>query len=236
MKLHIQLQNPAADIDAVTHALSRTDIRAVIESGQIVLRTEMLVPGAIDPADADLVFDVWQRIVELLAVVSGAGRVEGATLPRLELAAVTYEDASGVRQFLPDIGRMRGVLPGVRATPPDPSKLVAFALRDAAAAKALRLASRELDWCNLYRIFEVIAEAVGEGQIVRNCWATASEIDAFKCSANNQLVTGDDARHGKTIKGTPRNTLELPDAQHLIKHILRLWLNEKAAAAEREQA
>ena len=124
---------------------------------------------------------------------------------------------------------MRAVLPALRTGPPDPSGFIAVGLKDGAAAKVLRLISRELDWCNLYRIFEVIVVQVQESGIVDSGWATEPEIDAFRCSANNESVTGDDARHGKPFGGTPRNTMELPDAQHVIKRIVRGWLASKVA-------
>ncbi len=145
----------------------------------------------------------------------------------IALANVAYEDREGNQQHLPGVARMRGVLPALRSSPPDPSEFISVALRDRAAAKALRLLSRELDWCNLYRIFEVVTGDVGDPQIVASGWASQIEIDAFTASANNESVTGDASRHGRPSNGTPRNTVELPDAQHVLKRIVRGWLRSK---------
>ena len=229
MKLSIQLHNQEHDADAITQALCHTNIKVEVNDGRVVLATETLVPTAFEVTNAALVYDAWQRINELIAIMNGAARVEGGALHEVTLAGVAYEDGMGRWQNFPNVARMRAVGPALRATPPDPSKLISIALSDKAAAKGLRLVSRDLNWCNLYRIFEVVADEVQESGIVRSRWATAAQINAFKCSANNESVTGDDSRHGGSRGGTHKNTMELADAQHLIKRILRGWLNSKTA-------
>ena len=86
-------------------------------------------------------------------------------------------------------------------------------------AKALRLCSRELDWVNLYRIYEVISEDIGG--------LTSKEFDIFAGSANNSKVAGDYSRHGKMKEKTPKKTMKLADAQHLIKSKVREWVYGK---------
>lgn len=228
MKLSIQLHNPEHEADAITQALCHTNIKVEVDDGRVVLATETLVPATFEVSNTALVYDAWQRINELIAIMNGAARVEGGALHEITLAGVAYEDGMGKWQHFPNVARMRAVGRALRATPPDPSELISVALSDKAAAKGLRLVSRDLDWCNLYRIFEVVADEVQESDIVRSRWATAAQINAFKCSANNESVTGDDSRHGGSRRGTSQNTMELADAQHMIKRILRGWLSSKA--------
>ena len=138
----------------------------------------------------------------------------------VNLHYVKYIDDNGEINFLPNIGNMYAVLPGLRGSQPDISKFIPLALGDKTVAKALRLCSRELDWVNLYRIYEVISEDMGG--------LTGKEIKKiFKGSANNSNVTGDYSRHGKMNVGTPEETMRLADAQHLIKLKVREWIYKK---------
>ena len=230
MNLAIHLQNTEHDADAIAQALQHTDIHVEIEDGKVVLKSGTLVPARnFDVAESAVVYATWQRINEVIAIINGAARIEGGALHEVALTGVAYEDAWGNWQHLPNIARMRAVGPSLRANPPDPSELIWIGLHDRAAAKGLRLASRDLDWCNLYRIFEVVVDDVQESGIVTARWATKSEIETFRTSANNESVTGDDSRHGGSSMGVPKKTMNLPDAQHLIKRILRLWLTSKTA-------
>lgn len=59
-----------------------------------------------------------------------------------------------------------------------------------------------------------------KGQQVKN-----SKI--FKGSANSSKVSGDESRHGKMNVGTPKETMRLADAQHLLKSKVREWVYSK---------
>ncbi len=107
----------------------------------------------------------------------------------INLHYVKYVDNNGKVNYLPNIGNIYAVIPELRGSEPDISNFILLALRDKAIAKALRLCSRDLNWVNLYRIYEVISEDAG-GIADKN-------IQIFKASANNSNVTGDFSRHGK---------------------------------------
>lgn len=241
MKLIIQLSNPEEEVNSMREALRFTDISVAIEDEKIVLETESVVKWELNLADNDLICKTWERVHEFLAIINGAACIESAALPRVYLAQLVYVDETGQRQHLPNIGRMYGVLPGLRSRPPDPSLFISLGLEDLAAAKAMRLFSLEHDWVNLYRIFEVIEEDVKQpvkakrGWVVKRGWATPDEYDAFTGSANNASVTGDHSRHGKINGGTPHKTMHLADARHMIQRILRYWLNSKVAAGVGDQ-
>src|SRR5258707_1394060 len=74
MKLSIQLQNPEHDAGAIAQPLRDTDIAVDVRAGRVHLITAMLVPAVFDVADSDRVFEAWQRIGELIAIVNGASR------------------------------------------------------------------------------------------------------------------------------------------------------------------
>jgi hypothetical protein len=107
---------------------------------------------------------------------------------------------------------------------------VKLGFSDQKVAKALRLiAASELDWVNLYRLYEVIEEDIGgmEG-IVKAKWVTKESIKRFKHTANSPASIGDASRHGKESTTPPRNPMELSEARALIELILHSWLRTKA--------
>jgi hypothetical protein len=53
------------------------------------------------------------------------------------------------------------------------------------------------------------------------------DFSALTGSANNSSVSGDVARHGDMKCNTPKKTITLAKAQHLIKQTMREWLHEK---------
>jgi hypothetical protein len=230
MKLILKLNNPQEEADSIREALRHADISVVAEDGKTVLITESLVEGKLDLTDSVLLSDTWERVHDLIAIINGAARIEGAALNRVALLHIAYVDAQGRRQHMPNIGKAYIVLPVLRSRLPDPSPFISIALSDRAAARALCLFSHDLDWVNLYRIYEVIAEDVNNHNIINRGWATQEETRAFTASANNASVTGEHSRHGKLNNSRPRHTIQLADARHLIGRILREWLNSKVTA------
>lgn len=96
--------------------------------------------------------------------------------------------------------------------------------------KAWRLWKRERSWVNFFRIYEIIREDIGgESEIESKKWATGDKLEAFRASANNPKVTGDNARHGWVDKwDMPSNSMTLKEGRTLICRILRKWLQSKA--------
>jgi hypothetical protein len=104
-------------------------------------------------------------------------------------------------------------------------QIVAIAGTNERVEKALRLfGTRELDWVNLYRIYEVIGESAVE------CWTTKKERVRFRQSANHPIVSGDDARHGISKATPPVEPMELPEAQGLIMRVFTNWIQDLAQA------
>jgi hypothetical protein len=53
------------------------------------------------------------------------------------------------------------------------------------------------------------------------------DFSALTGSANNSSVSGDLARHGDIKCDTPKKTMTLAKAQHLIKQTMREWIQDK---------
>jgi len=218
MDLLILLENPEKDLEIIQNALRNSECSLTVEEERIIIKTSTLV-GEVDLEDNNAISQVWEDVKDFIDIINGSAIVEGFSMSQVNLHYVKYIAENGEVNFLPNIGNMYAVLPGLRGSPPDISKFIPLALVNKTVAKALRLCSRELDWVNLYRIYEVISEDMGG--------LTGNDITIFKGSANNSKITGDYSRHGKMNVGTPEETMRLADAQHLIKSKVREWVYNK---------
>ena len=61
-----------------------------------------------------------------------------------------------------------------------------------------------LGWDDLWKVFEIIREAVKPDTIVTLGWTNAADLDSFKESANQPDVSGDEARHARRL-GQPQH-------------------------------
>lgn len=218
MELLIILKNSEKDKDKIQEALKKFNCSLFIEDEKIVIKTSSFV-GDLNIKDNDAISKVWENVKDFIDVINGSTIVEGFSMSTINLHYVKYIDENGDAKLLPNIGNMYAILPGLRGSKPDISSFIPLALKDKAVAKALRLFSRDLDWVNLYRIYEVIHEDVGG--------IKDENIKIFKACANNSNVTGDYSRHGKMNEGTPKESMRLADAQHLIKTRVREWIYQK---------
>ena len=221
MDILILLENPETDLEKIQNALKNFECSLTVEEGRIIIKTSTLV-GDVDLEDNKAIFQVWEDVKNFIDIINGSSVIEGFSMSPVNLHYIKYIDVNGGTKFLPNVGNMHVVLPGIRGDEPDISKFISIALSDKTVAKALRLCSKELDWVNLYRIYEVISEDMGG--------LKGKDIKVFKGSANNSKVTGDHSRHGKINVGTPEETMKLSDAQHLIKSKVREWVYSKINA------
>lgn len=110
--------------------------------------------------------------------------------------------------------------------PADPTRgHLKKALSDPNVAKALRLRGDDkLGWIELYRLLEVILNAVPMNDVVAAGWASEKEIRNFKHTANSVDALGDHSRHGAEPTQAPQHPMELSDARELIDRLLNSWL------------
>jgi len=96
-----------------------------------------------------------------------------------------------------------------------------------AVAKVMRLRDTgDLDWRDLYPLYEVIEADVG-GAMHQLGWATRKELELFERTANNPAAAGDKARHGVEKHKPPRKPMSLAHARELVDRIMRAWLEWK---------
>lgn len=172
--------------------------------------------------------------------INGAARVFKANYEPVKLGSVRRQNDNGTRDhfvFLTASIKARSDLSAtvtvsggtpqpVQAASKDINAATTQANQDEVVQRALRIyGSREHDWVNLYRVFEIVQEEVGN--ITARGWATKGEIDSFKHTANSVGAVGDEARHGVQHTQPPKSPMDLEEAQSLIRTVMRSWLNSK---------
>jgi hypothetical protein len=117
--------------------------------------------------------------------------------------------------------------------PPPGPNYVRLADGDRDVADALRFLGSpdEPDWFLLWKVFEIIENAVGGRKgIVAAGWATTADLNAFGVSANLETVSGDDARHARKAKASgrpPVRTMDPREARRFVYGLARSWLDSK---------
>ena len=102
-------------------------------------------------------------------------------------------------------------------------------LGNEAIARVLKLlATKPLDWKNLYPILEVVESDMGGLKpIAQQGWATRAALKRFKHTANSVFAIGDEARHGTEPTQPPADPMTLSEARSFIETILHNWLRTK---------
>ena len=228
MRLIILLRNPVGDIPALTTLLRKVKIDVGEDRERLALKTELFGPSTFDSSDLDMVKDVWDEVRNFLTAINGLLQLERTKLENVKLFNMMYIDEAGQRQHMPITGNAHLMLPALRAHPPALAQFVPAAIYSPPAQKVLRLTALYMDWSNLYKIYEVIREDMrGKQRIISEGWTSNVRIDAFTGSANNSVVSGDAARHGRMKSFTPSTTMTLSEARSFIKMLTQRWLSER---------
>lgn len=85
-----------------------------------------------------------------------------------------------------------------------------------------------LSWVDLYKILEIVREAVGGGRagLIETGWTTKVQLNAFTGSADHHLVSGiHEARHARQSGGPPKRTMTLDEARRFICDLAHRWLD-----------
>lgn len=94
--------------------------------------------------------------------------------------------------------------------------------------KALELFDNS-DWINLYKIYEIIKDDLGnEQEIVNQLGISKNELKLFTRTANSRNAIGDKARHATLKDEPPKTPMSEYYAKEMIKEILNKWLDIKS--------
>lgn len=213
------------------------EVRIYERPGAFYLRADVLEELA-DQAD------VLSRAVELLRRVNGVGRLVDEAAAPVEIDRVERVLEGGGRQHfvgLRDtaaaisdslsvtVARAEGSRVQIENTDQDSSAAGIFeiAAQDEGVARALLVVGRaDLNWADLYHLYEVVLADVG-GRIYDEGWASRTEVERFKRTANSPAVLGEEARHGRETTDPPPNPMSRPDATALVVGLARRWIADK---------
>ncbi|WP_326561397.1 hypothetical protein [Micromonospora sp. NBC_01796] len=114
--------------------------------------------------------------------------------------------------------------------PPGPRRAALAATHpDVAEALALMGQPTPLGWVELYKVYEIVRDAVRPTKLEKSGLATKAELKAFTGSANRPDVSGADARHARPDGALPpTRTMTLPQGRQFIGDLVCAWLDSLA--------
>ncbi len=233
-----QLDGSDADLEALTELFPDEPLRIIERDGSHYLRADAFR----DLAD---VGDVRAVAAELLRRANGAARLARGQPTNVELGHPMLVSEEGQKQhFVEFTAEVRvtaslGVevirADGTREHVPvdddeaeeheqEPQSWLTLADKDAKVAQALRLLGQNgLTWAGLYHLYEIVLADVGN-RIYDEGWATQSEVERFRRTANSPAILGEHARHGRENTQPPPNPMSEDDAKQLITGVVVRWL------------
>ena len=236
MNWMMQLTGEEADLAPLTQSFTYGDIQVSKEDGKYLLASARFE----ELTDANDVKDVALIIV---AILNGVCRVAlngtepigiGNALRRADNGKLHTYLLAGTGEF-----RRRGIpatMTAMRADstvqkPVDSVKQWAsLSLVDQAVAKVMRInALGLLEWANLYRVLEIIADDVGGFDTIeiRN-WMPRGSTSRLKWTANSADILGLEARHGIQNHQSPPNPMTIGEARRLVRALTWHWLESKS--------
>jgi hypothetical protein len=142
----------------------------------------------------------------------------------------------GVRKnsvFLADTlalsGRVRAVVFGSDGKPkanenaPLFRRIVKLAGNERRVWDALHFLTQHQSWANLYKVFEVVRDDVGD-QVYELVEST--KLRAFTGTAQSRRLIGDQARHASEKYPGPKNPLSIEEARQLIRQLVENWVRK----------
>jgi len=237
MTWYVQLSGDSSDLAALAQSMTGADVSVVQEGADYFLA----ISDTPSDAEARSVLDRGARLVE---VINGAARLALDARQPIRVGSVYRRNSKGGRDVFvfpePAVIHVRAFAPTITVTradgsvevsrPADPvAEWTGLAATDEAVSNALRLIGNgELDWVNLYRLFEIVsADVGGAGTIALNGWSMKQSMSLFKHTANSPGALGLDARHGAESTAPPLKPMTLGEARSLVRSIVHAWLRSK---------
>jgi hypothetical protein len=221
------------------HEFDLQDLADWLPSGGIRVAKDSegfyLEAAAIDNPPGGKTF--YEAAQEVLKLLNGLGRTKTANFRPVTLAGyyqdgdqrhvVVSPDSVVVRSRVSAVAIVTGP-DGVPKAPPPPAgpAYVALAGTYRGVAEALTvLATEPLGWADLYKVFEIVRDAVKPVKLDQTGLATRDDISAFTASANRPDVSGEGARHARMDGGLPKRTMPIGQARQFISDLVRRWMD-----------
>ncbi|MBI4302647.1 MAG: hypothetical protein HY664_08570 [Chloroflexi bacterium] len=184
--------------------------------------------------------DVRAKATELIRVINGAASLTFAKFQGVEFDALTLIEPNGRRHnyiylaaTLTARARVSATLTTVNSEgtedlsqqPTEMESWVTLAMQERDVADCLHF-FRDGTWFSLYKVYEIVRDDSGrdDRRIIRNGWATKSELSRFRGTAQSQAALGVEARHASKRYKPPSEPMSISEARSLIRDLLRNWL------------
>jgi hypothetical protein len=197
------LEGHQFDLDHLTQLFPSGDVTVVHEDDRYYLTASEID----NPPPGTKFHEVAER---LIGHVNGLGRTTHSDFRPVRLSGI-YDDETGTIVVAGTAAlEVRATLSATvtvvdangNVKPPDPPRgpdYMAVAAKNPDVAEALEIMGQDEtpNWDDLYKMFEIVREAIKPDTIVSLGWATRSELNSFKESACHPYVSGKDARHAR---------------------------------------
>jgi hypothetical protein len=219
------------DLQALAEHLQSGDI-TVVRKGDDYYLTSPEIDAAPDDAQAN---DIAAKII---GRINALGRIHDPNFRPVKLSR--YTDDTGQSVVVGAIGattapaRMRATGTVTRSdgtvVPDSPSPwpdYLALADKEPVVAEVLEIVKHPepLGWDDLWKLFEIIREAVKPGTIITLGWTTAADLDSFKESANLPAVSGKDARHARRREQPQHRKMPITEGRSFVSDLVSKWLD-----------
>ncbi|MDO3129671.1 hypothetical protein P5V43_21425 [Mycobacteroides abscessus subsp. bolletii] len=232
MTVKAWLDGDPIDLRVLASMFTEGDVRVLHDNSEDAYY--LTAPNIDSPAEVGR-FDVPAE--ELLRQVNGLARARNPDF-RPALLTGRYTNPSGTHVFAAALNLELRISLGMTATvlgadgesipdPPSPwpDRLALAAAHPDTAEVLAILGSREpLGWVELYKIHEIIRNAIKPDTLIGLGWSDKTTDSAFTASANRKDVSGDTARHARNSGASPTHTMTLPEGRSCISDLVTKWL------------
>ena len=224
------------------------DLAEMLADGHVrVVRDETedayyLTPPEINNSSETDRFDIPAQ--RLIVRINGLGRANSADFRPVRLTGrYTTPDGESIHVGVAAAefrigGRAAGVVVGPDGGPkrdppsPWPSRLALEATHPE-VAEVLEIMGRPepLGWVHLYKVHEIIRDAIKPDKITDLGWTTNTDDSAFTASANRADVSGAEARHARNSGAPPTRTMSIAEGRSFVGDLVTQWLGSLAGNA-----
>jgi hypothetical protein len=219
------------DLESVAQHLQSGDATVVYEGDRYYLSSPE-IDAAPDDSQAN------EIVARIIGRINALGRMSDPNFRQVKLSQYTDDSGQSVvggamaATLVPVRTRATATVTRADGTvvpdPPSPwPDYLALADKDPVVAEALEIMERPepLGWDDLWKLFEIIREAVKGDTIVTLSWSSTADLDSFKESANRKDVSGDAARHARRPGQPKHRKMPITEGRSYVSSLVTRWLD-----------
>jgi hypothetical protein len=238
-KWQVQLKGHPYDLEDVFENQQSKSWSIILEGDDFFLESDRFK----DLQDDDEVRQNAQRLIEL---INGSAKLRIPGFRSIEIGRVSRIDENGSRHHFVQLKGSVSARSKLRAAAivaksngivkekdiENPDRILStyeLAEDNENVADALRLYGKaELSWVDLYKIYEIIRDDVGNvNDLLNRQYVLKKDLSRFTHTAQHPGVIGDEARHARVAADVPKDPMSIVEANLLISTLLSKWIDSK---------